>query len=173
MKYKVVIKSHGEVWGDSFREVDQEGHDKIQSDALAGKWGRQARWEIDSPLNPVSDEDKAKATIVEDVELEPAIPEQTITEEPLPIELEGAKVNGLIIAAKPAVMGKRYFLPAEYEIIVEDITAQHEAELATKEAEKVKKEKNKTDAENLMTWVKTTNKITDELRTIIIYLMGK
>ena len=61
MKYKIQIISYGQVWGDPFREVDEEGKLYIEKAALEGKWGRQQRTQLDSPLSPISDEEKASA----------------------------------------------------------------------------------------------------------------
>jgi len=44
MKYKIKILSKGQIWGDvEWREADEDGLYKIQTDAYTGKFGREER----------------------------------------------------------------------------------------------------------------------------------
>lgn len=76
----------------------------IEMLAETASWGKPDRWISDLPLSPLSDEEKALATSV--------------------LEIDDPILG----------FYKKYFFPAEYTIEIEDITEQVEAELAQIEA---------------------------------------
>jgi len=90
------IETHGAQMEDPTAWIAQE--------VANNSWGLPDRWLPDSPLNPLSDEEKAKAT------------ETRVIQNDL-----GEDVT-------------EYFFPAEYTIEIEDITAQVETEKAQIEA---------------------------------------
>jgi hypothetical protein len=95
-------------------------------------WGKWERWIVDSPTSPISEEDKKKATKVEDIEISPKVPEQTLPEYTDDI---GVTFPEQKIPEQLAIVDKCYFLPAEYELIIEDVTKQYEAEQLAQQKE--------------------------------------
>lgn len=125
---KLSIKKNNEVVQHCNFESDEAMQAFIQLLADQAPWGKPERWLQDSPMSPLSEEEKAKSTKNRVVELSPEIPE-SVDEE------------GNVIPAIPAVMAMEYKFAAEYEVVIEDITAKIEAESAAKEAKRIAKEK--------------------------------
>ena len=104
-------------------------------------WGKPERWLQDSPMSPLSEEEKAKSTKNRVVELSPEVP-------------ESKDEDGNVIPAIPAVLGTEYYFQAEYVVETEDITAKIEAEKLAKEEKKKAKEKRSSDLSKI-DWSKT------------------
>ena len=96
-------------------------------------WGLPDRWLPDSPMSPLSDEEKAKAQESRKVIVKEAKPESIVQVQK---ELEDGSIvtEDVVIPAQEEESYMEYFFPAEYTIEITDITAQVEQEKANAEA---------------------------------------
>jgi len=110
--------------------------------------GKPERWLQDSPMSPLSEEEKAKAIDSRKVVTVEAKPASVIQVQK---ELEDGSVE-IVTEVIPAVEEQFYMeykFAAEYDLEVKDITAEVKAEKQAKEAKKLAKEKRKDDRKKL------------------------
>lgn len=119
------IETHGAQMEDPTAWIAQE--------VANNSWGKPDRWLPDSPLNPLSDEEKAKAQESRKVIVKEAKPESIVQVQK---ELEDGSIvtEDVVTPAQEEESYMEYFFPAEYTIEIEDITAQLEQEKANAEA---------------------------------------
>ena len=96
-------------------------------------WGLPDRWLSDSPISPLSDEEKAKAKESRKVIVKEAKPESIVQVQK---ELEDGSIitEDVVTPAVEEESYMEYFFPAEYTIEITDITAEIEQEKEQAEA---------------------------------------
>lgn len=150
-----------------FDNIDEYMNALIQMLADTAAWGKPERWLADTPMNPLSEEEKALAIEsrkVVTVEAKPGSTRQVKKE----LEDGSVVLEDEVIPAVEEQFYMEYKFAAEYAIDIEDITAQVEAEKAAKEAKRLAKEKRKADRK-LIDWSKnlTTKQLQEVVKALI------
>lgn len=130
---KLIIKKQGlEVQHCKFDD-EQVMQDFIKLLADQAPWGKPDRWLPDSPMSPLSDEEKAKAQESRKVIVKEAKPESIVQVQK---ELEDGSIvtEDVVMPAVEEESYMEYFFPAEYTIEITDITVEIEQEKANAEA---------------------------------------
>lgn len=132
MKLVKVIKN-GEVVQPVRFDNDADMNQWIKMLADTGAWGLPERWLVDSPLSHLSEEDKAKAVESRKVVTVEAKPESTIQVQK---ELEDGSIviEDEVVPAAEEQFYMEYKFAAEYDVEVEDVSAQVEQEAVNKAA---------------------------------------
>lgn len=109
--FKISIKKQNiETHGAKF-ETLEEVNAWIQQCESAQAWGLPDRWVRDDKENPLSEEEKAKALDTRVVIIQEAVPDST-------------NEDGEIIPGTYEITATEYFFESEYDIEIEDITAE-------------------------------------------------
>lgn len=164
---KVEIKKQNIVTNSATFENQEQAESWLMQEKTNGSFGKPERWLADTPMNPLSEEEKALAIEsrkVVTVEAKPGSTRQVKKE----LEDGSVVLEDEVIPAVEEQFYMEYKFAAEYAIDIEDITAQVEAEKAAKEAKRLAKEKRKADRK-LIDWSKnlTTKQLQEVVKALI------